>query len=112
MAIIQYGNLALRFILELAALGAFGYWGFNTGSNTIMKWGLGISAPLLAAVFWGTFEAPRATVKLSSPLQLVLELGFFGLATLSLYKYGQTNLAAALGLIYVINKILLSVWGQ
>jgi hypothetical protein len=36
MQIIQFANLALRFILELAALGAFGYWGFKTGSTGIL----------------------------------------------------------------------------
>jgi len=74
MAILQSANLALRFFLELAALAAFGYWGFKTGDSAIMKWGLGIGAPLLAAVFWGTFESPRAVVKLSASLRLILEL--------------------------------------
>jgi len=112
MVIIQYANLALRFILELAALAAFGYWGFAMGGGAILKWGLGIGAPLLGAVFWGTFEAPRAAVKLAAPLHLVLELVFFGLAVASLYKSGQPGLARAFGLIFVINEILLLLWRQ
>jgi hypothetical protein len=112
MQIIQFANLALRFILELAALGAFGYWGFKTGSNGILQLGLGIGGPLLAAVFWGTFEAPRAAVKLSAPVHLILALAFFGLAVASLYKSGQPSLAQTLGLVFVINQILLLVWKQ
>jgi hypothetical protein len=112
MLIIQYANLALRFFLELAALAAFGYWGFEGGGGAIMKWGFGIGAPLLGAVFWGAFEAPRAAVKLAAPLHLILELAFFGLAIVGLYKSGQPGLARAFGLIFVINEILLLVWRQ
>ena len=31
--------LALRFLLELCALGALGYWGFMTGGARSRKWG-------------------------------------------------------------------------
>lgn len=37
MTIIKPTNLALRFFLEIAALVAVGYWGFQTGSNTLEK---------------------------------------------------------------------------
>jgi hypothetical protein len=47
MEIITSGNLALRFLLELCALVALGYWGFRTGSGLFAKIGLGIGVPLL-----------------------------------------------------------------
>lgn len=112
MVVIKSANLALRFLLELGVLGALGYWGFQTGNGTLMKWISGLGAPILAAVVWGTFVAPKATVELSAPLHLLVELAVFGLATLSLYRAGQTNLAAAFGLVYVINRILMTIWGQ
>ena len=31
LEVIKAANLALRFLLELCALGALGYWGFKTG---------------------------------------------------------------------------------
>ena len=46
--LLQSANLALRFLLELAALGALAYWGSRTGSVPITKLGLGIGTPLLA----------------------------------------------------------------
>ena len=76
--LIQSANLALRFLLELAALGALAYWGSQTGRVPITKVGLGVGAPLLAALVWGTFGSPSAPVTLSGPLHLLLELAVFG----------------------------------
>lgn len=39
---IKGANLALRFLLELCALIALAYWGFETGSGAIAKFALGI----------------------------------------------------------------------
>ena len=52
-------NLALRFLLEVSALVALGYWGFHAGDGDATHWILGIGAPLVAAVVWGLFVAPR-----------------------------------------------------
>jgi hypothetical protein len=53
LELIKGANLALRFLLELCALGALGYWGFKTGNGTLAKRGFGVGAPLVAAVVWG-----------------------------------------------------------
>jgi hypothetical protein len=47
---------------------ALGYWGFKTCGGTIAKMGLGIGAPLVAAVVWGAFVSPRAPVPLPVPM--------------------------------------------
>jgi len=62
LELIKGANLALRFLLELCALGALGYWGFKTGGGAIGKITLGVGAPLVAAVVWGTFLSPRVPV--------------------------------------------------
>ncbi len=105
-------NLLLRFLLELCILAALGYWGFQTGQQTIAKIGLGIGAPLLAAVVWGIFLAPASSRRLREPWRSILELVVFGSAIAALYSTGQRSLAVAFGLIYVINKVLLVVWRQ
>lgn len=112
MSIIKGANLALRFLLELCALAALCYWGFKTGTGVVAKVGLGIGAPLLAAVVWGTFVAPGAPVAAPGALRLVLELAVFGSAVAALWSAGRTNLAWTLGLAYVINRALMYVWGQ
>ena len=55
LELIKGANLLLRFLLELCALGALGYWGFKTGSGLVAKIGLGIGAPLVVAVVWAMF---------------------------------------------------------
>lgn len=42
--------LGVRFVLELCAVCALGYWGLQTGQNGLMKILLGLGAPLLAAI--------------------------------------------------------------
>lgn len=86
-------NLALSFLLEPCALVAFGYWGFKTGRNSLMKFVLGISAPLLMAVFRDMFLAPKANIPLPQALNLVPKLVVFGLASPALYVSGRPALA-------------------
>lgn len=112
MSGIKAANFGLRFLLELYALAALGYWGFQTGRGTLAKVGLGIGAPLLAAVVWGTFVAPNAPVDVPAAIRLVFELLVFGAAVAALYAANQPRLALALGIVYVINRVLVTVWGQ
>ena len=112
MEIIKFANLALRFLLELCLLASFGYWGFQIGQSWLVKIILGIGAPLLVAVIWGAFLAPKAAMRLREPWLLILELGLFGLAVAALYFTGYPALAWALGLVYGINKLLMYLWGQ
>jgi hypothetical protein len=112
LVLLKGANLALAFLLELCALGAFGYWGFKTGSATFSKVGLGIGAPLLAAVVWGVFVAPRAAVPVPELLRFVIQALFFGLAALGLATTGHRTLAWVFVAIVVVNAILAYIWGQ
>jgi Protein of unknown function (DUF2568) len=112
LELIKGANLLLRFLLELCALGALGYWGFKTGSVTITKVVLGVGAPLVAAVVWGTFLSPRAPIQLSWGVVLVLQALVFASAAAGLVATGHRNLALEFGVIVVINAILIYVWGQ
>jgi Protein of unknown function (DUF2568) len=110
--VLKGANLVLAFLLELCALGAYAYWGFKTGGATPSKIGLGIGAPLLAAVVWGIFVAPRAVVPVPGLARFVIQALFFGLAALSLAAAGHRTLAGAFVAIVVANAILAYVWGQ
>jgi hypothetical protein len=73
-------NLALRFILEIAALFALGYWGW-TQHDGVWRFVWGIGLVILAAVIWGTFAVPddpsrsgNAPVPVPGALRLVIEL--------------------------------------
>ena len=73
-------NVTLRFVLELCALAALGYWGFTAGAGPVGKALLGLGAPILAAVAWGIFVAPKAVRPLQDPGKLFVELLVFGAA--------------------------------
>lgn len=111
LELIRGANLALRFLLELCALGALGYWGFKTG-GLIAKIGLGIGAPLIAAVVWGTFLSPQAPVRLSGLLVLILQALVFGSAAAGLVATGHRTLALVFVVIVAINAALMYLWGQ
>jgi hypothetical protein len=112
MTAIKAVNLAIRFLLELCVLVALGYWGFQTGQSTLTRVGLGLGAPLVAAIVWGTFISPRAAIPVSLPARLLLELIVFGAAVVALAAAGQRTLAWVLALVVVINEVLLYAWEQ
>ena len=112
LELIKGANLLLRFLLELCALGALGYWGFKTGSATITKVVLGVGAPLVAAVVWGTFLSPRAPIRLHWGVVLVLQALVFASAAAGLVATGHRSIAVVFVVIVVINAILMYVWGQ
>lgn len=109
---LKSANLALAFLLELGILAALGYWGFRTSDGLAMQIVLGLGAPLLAAVVWGLWLAPRAQRRLPNLPRLVLKLVIFGVAALALAAAGQPDLAGAFAVVAVINTVLLHVWQQ
>lgn len=86
--------LAIRFLLELAALGAFGLFGLrSTTSGMRYVWMLAL--PIAAAAVWGVFNVPgdpsrsgRAPVPVPGVVRLALELAFFGLAAWAGFRSG------------------------
>ena len=110
LTLAKSANLALRFLLELCALGALGYWGFMVGENGFVKILLGIGAPLLAAVVWGLFVSPKAAVPLELPLRLVPEALVFGSAIVALFATGHPVLAVALLVVAAVNRVLVLAW--
>ena len=105
-------NLALRFLLELSALVAIGYWGFHTGKHPLVKVALGLGTPLVIAAIWSMFGAPKAPAKVAGPVRSLLELGVFVLAVASLLAADRPALAGVFGVLAVINTVLLYLWGQ
>jgi hypothetical protein len=112
MSFMQTANLALSFGMELCALAAFGYWGIHTGGSLVLKAALGIGAPLAAAVLWGAFGSPRASIPLHGALRLVLEVLIFGGAVVVLARTGQPTLAWIFAVLLGFNRFLLYVWKQ
>jgi hypothetical protein len=93
-------NLVLRFVLELAALAAAGYWGSTHGSGG-WRWAWAIGLPLVMAAVWGTFrvngDPKEAPVAVPGIVRLALELAFFGGAVTLLAAAGQSRPAVIFG---------------
>lgn len=96
-------NLALRFLLELAALASLGLWGWRTGVG-LSSWVLAVGLPVVAAVLWGTFAVPgdrsrsgRALVPVPGWARLALEGALFVSAVICLRSLELTPWAIALG---------------
>jgi hypothetical protein len=89
-------NLALRFLLELAAIMAFGVWGYSlTGGAT--RFILALLFPVLFAVLWGVFavkgdpsRSGKTVVQTPGVLRLILELALFALAACMLFDLGYS----------------------
>ena len=102
-------NLAVRFFLEIVALLALGWWGWNQGEG-ILRFVLALGIPLLAAALWGTFAVPgdpsrsgKAPVPVPGIVRLVLELAILAAATWSLFAMGLTVLAWIYGVVVLIH---------
>lgn len=102
-------NLAVRFLLEIAALVAIGYWGWSQDDG-LLRFVLAIGLPVLAAVLWVTFAVPddpsrsgKAPVPVPGIIRLALELAFFGFAVWALYDVGLTTLSLILAIAVVVH---------
>lgn len=112
MVVLQSINLALRFVLEIFALGAVGYWGFKIGKDGVLKWLMAFGFPVLLAVIWGVFGSPKAVIKLSSPLHFIVEVLTFGLPALALYFIGKQQVAIFYIILVIVNRMLMFIWNQ
>jgi uncharacterized membrane protein YeiH len=98
-------NLVLRFALELAALAAVGYWGWDVGGPL-----LAVAAVVAVAVVWGLFVAPRRRYDLALPLRLAVELAVWLAAGAALAATGHTALAVAFVVLAVLSGVLNHLW--
>jgi Protein of unknown function (DUF2568) len=99
--------LAVRFLLELAALASLAYWGF-TEYDGVVSILLGVGAPLVAAVVWGLFVSPKA--RYGSPIrQAVGEAAVFGAAVIALFAADQPVLAIVFAAVALADGVLVRV---
>lgn len=105
-------NLAVRFLLELAALGALGYWGATVQAGAVARTALAVALPFTAALFWGLFVAPRARVVLPTGVRMLLGLVVFACAAAALVDRGRVRLGAGFAALAVVNVTLMLVWRQ
>lgn len=111
ITLLKGANLTLAFLLELAMLGAFAYWGFSFTDN-LLRWLLGLGVPVVVIFIWARYLAPNSKSRLRRVWLIAIKSVLFGLATLALVSTGQGPLAALFALLAIINQILSIVWKQ
>ena len=102
-------NLAIKFVLELAAVAAFAAWGASAGSGASAVV-LGVAAAAVAVASWGVFAAPKSPRRLPTRPRIAFELAFFALAVVALVALGLPFTAGVFGVSVLMNAALLSVF--
>ena len=105
-------NLALRFLLELAALGAMAYWGWTQYAG-LESWLGAICLPLVAAFLWRTFAIPndpsrsgQAPIPTPGTVRLLLELSIFAAGVIALIASQRIFAGVVLAALVVIHYAL------
>jgi Protein of unknown function (DUF2568) len=102
-------NLGVRFLLELAALAAVGYWGWQAGDG-LLRWVLAIGAVIVVAVIWGLFVSPKAAIDVAPPLRFGIELVVWAAAAVALYSAGHALVALAFFAVALVSGGLNYAW--
>jgi hypothetical protein len=105
-------NLALRFLLELAAIFVFGAWGYSlTEGGT--RFLLAFLFPVFFATLWGVFavrddpsRSGKTVVSTPGAARLVLELALFAAAVWMLIGLGRSTLGFIFGGAVLLHYIL------
>jgi hypothetical protein len=100
-------NLAVKFLLELAAMAAFAIWGASVDGGALAVL-LAVIAPLVAIGLWSTFAAPMSTRRLPTRARIPFELAIFALAALAFVASGHDTVAIVFAAIAVINAACLT----
>ena len=102
-------NLAVRFLLEVAALLSMGIWGWRHGEGWL-RFVLAALIPVAAAVLWTTFAVPddpsrsgAAPIAVQGFLRLAIEVTVFGFGVWAFSDIGFTRTSWALGIVVAIH---------
>ena len=104
MIIAESATLLVRFLLELAALGVLGWWGHRTGGVA-----LAIALPVAAAVAWGAFAAPRASVDVPV-MKVAVQLLVLGGAAVALGRVADPVAGSAFAAIAAADAALMAAF--
>jgi hypothetical protein len=102
-------NLGLRFLLELGALAAVGYWGWKTGDG-LLGWVLAIAAVGAVVTVWALFVSPKHTIETSKQLAFAIEVAVWLAAGAALYTTGHEAFGLAFAGISMASGALNYVW--
>jgi hypothetical protein len=99
-------NLAIRFfVVELGALAAAAYWGWEATPGP-GRWYLAVLAPAAVIVIWALFVSPKARIQVSKQAALAIELVLLGLVAVGLADTGPVWLGIAYGTVALVSGLV------
>ena len=99
-------NLGVRFfVVELGALAAAAYWGWEATSGP-GRWYLAALAPAAVIVVWALFISPKARIQVSKQSALAIELVLLALVTAGLAVTGPVWVGIAYGAIALVSGLV------
>ena len=102
--------LTVRFLLELALLGAWGFAAHHTVEGA-WRWPATIAVPLVVILVWSLWLAPRAKRRLGTAGQIVLELVLFGGAAAALWSVDAGAVGLAGLAIWLVDRVAIMALG-
>ena len=108
----QVINLAGRFVLELAAIGAAGFWGYQAVEPLPARIVAAIGAATALLASWRLVVAPNADNPIPADVRILIGSGVLLLAAGALAVAGQPTLAIAFATAVIVNTVLLFVLGH
>ncbi|MFN8666900.1 MAG: YrdB family protein [Gemmatimonadaceae bacterium] len=107
VATLRLINLGVRFLLELASLGAFAYWGASLPARTMVRGVAAVGIPLAVALLWGVFISPKARIPTGHAGRAGLGLLVFLAAALALADRSHHVAAVAFAIVALGSSLLL-----
>ncbi|MFC2969496.1 YrdB family protein [Acidimangrovimonas pyrenivorans] len=97
---------SLAFLVELAALAAFGRWGWMRFDSLVPRFLAAALCVAVIAILWARFAAPSAPGRLRMPALLLFKIAIFASAAGALLSTGDRSLAAALAVVAAVQLAL------
>jgi hypothetical protein len=93
-------NDVVAFVIEILLLFALGYIGFQKAPGPLWaRVAMAVVLPLVMALLWGVFAAPKSRTRLTMPWLLGFKIAAFSAGTWAFYAAGQPMWALAFGAI-------------
>ena len=101
-------NDVVAFLVEIGVLILLALAGARVDGPTVLRVALAVALPVVAAVLWGLFAAPRARIR-SAPLQLATKVLVLGAGVAAGYLVLPGAWAVAFMVVVLVNTALMYV---
>jgi len=99
-------NQAVTFLLEIAMLIAYGYYGMNGPWKFVPRLLFTIFLLAVVIMLWAIFAAPKSARRLKMPYLAIFRTSIFFISAFLLFQSGQKNLAIILAGLTVITQTI------